>query len=146
MLPALLVLNQRLRLLGGLIREDVLDGEQKVPGLGDLPLIGGLFKYNTRSRTKTNLLVFLRPVLLHSPESADSVTGDRYDYMLRQQIGSKPAPHGVLPQFEPPTLPPRQGANPAQPGQSGAQPAQSSAGTGQSARKTDASPLPAQDP
>ena len=44
---------------------------EKVPGLGDIPILGGLFKYNTRSRNKTNLMVFLRPTLLRSAERAD---------------------------------------------------------------------------
>ena len=54
--------------LGGLIEERIEGGESKVPGLGDLPLIGNLFKTQTRKRTKTNLLVFLRPVVIRDAE------------------------------------------------------------------------------
>ena len=50
-------------------------------GLGDIPVLGNLFKYNTRSRKKTNLMVFLRPVVIRSKEQSMSLAADRYDYM-----------------------------------------------------------------
>jgi Pyruvate/2-oxoacid:ferredoxin oxidoreductase delta subunit len=50
--------------LGGLLQDEFSGNEDKVPGLGDVPLLGNLFKSNTRSRKKTNLMVFLRPVVL----------------------------------------------------------------------------------
>ena len=128
------------------------EGEEKVPGLGDLPLIGGLFRYRTRSKIKTNLMVFLRPTLIRTPESAKSITGDRYDYLRGEQLKSKPAPSKVLPNFEPPTLPPRQGATPAQTRKATAQTGKSAAETGNSLAETsrsatdgDDSPFPAQD-
>jgi general secretion pathway protein D len=80
-----------------------------VPGLGDLPILGGLFRYNTRTRSKTNLMVFLRPTLLRNAERADSLSSDRYDYILGEQIKAKPAAN-VLPDFGSPSLPPRQSA------------------------------------
>jgi general secretion pathway protein D len=45
------------------------------------PLIGNLFKYQTRERTKTNLMVFLRPVIVRNKEQSGSLAADRYDYM-----------------------------------------------------------------
>jgi len=107
-----LVDDGQIVVIGGLIQEDLKDGEQKVPVLGDLPILGALFRYSTRSRIKTNLMVFLRPTLLRSPESAQSITNDRYDYILREQRKSKPAPRPGLPNFEPPTFPPLPGAKP----------------------------------
>ena len=52
--------------IGGLIQEAVSDGENKVPLLGDLPVLGWLFKYQQKQRKKTNLMVFLRPVVLRN--------------------------------------------------------------------------------
>jgi general secretion pathway protein D len=104
-----LVDDGQIVVIGGLIEDTVKDGEEKVPGLGDLPLIGGLFKYNTRSRTKTNLMVFLRPTLLRSAERADALSSDRYDYILGEQLKAKSSP-SVLPDFGAPSLPPRQSA------------------------------------
>jgi len=67
--------------LGGLIEDTEGDGEEKVRGLGDIPVLGNLFKYRSRTRTKTNLMVFLRPVVVRSKEASNSIAMDRYDYM-----------------------------------------------------------------
>ena len=107
-----LVDDGQIVVIGGLIQDSVKDGVEKIPGLGDIPLIGGLFKYNTRSRSKTNLMVFLRPTLLRSAQRADSLSNDRYDYIVGEQLKSKPAP-SVLPDFGAPSLPQRQSAAPA---------------------------------
>jgi general secretion pathway protein D len=104
-----LVDDGQIVVIGGLIQDSFKDGLNKIPGLGDLPLIGGLFKYSTRSRSKTNLMVFLRPTLLRSAQRADSLSNDRYDYILGEQLKAKPAP-SILPDFGAPSLPPRQSA------------------------------------
>jgi general secretion pathway protein D len=104
-----LVDDGQIVVIGGLIQDSFKDGQEKIPGLGDLPIVGGLFKYSTRSRSKTNLMVFLRPTLLRSAERADSLSSDRYDYILGEQLKAKPAP-SVLPDFGSPSLPPRPGA------------------------------------
>ncbi len=67
--------------LGWLIEATLSGSESKVPGLGDLPLIGGLFRYESRKRVKNNLLVFLRPVVLRDMEAANAVSANRYDYI-----------------------------------------------------------------
>ena len=108
---SVLVNDGQIVVIGGLIQDTVRDGVEKVPGLGDLPLIGNLFKFNTRSRSKTNLMVFLRPTVLRSAQSAESITRDRYDYILGEQLKAQPAP-SVLPDLGSPSLPPRQGAMP----------------------------------
>jgi general secretion pathway protein D len=104
-----LVDDGQIVVIGGLIEDSFKDGVEKVPGLGDLPIFGGLFRYNTRSRNKTNLMVFLRPTLLRSAERADSLSSDRYDYILGEQVKAKPVP-SVLPDMGTPRLPPREGA------------------------------------
>jgi general secretion pathway protein D len=102
-----LVDDGQIVVIGGLIQDSVKDGFEKVPVLGDIPLLGALFTYKTRSRTKTNLMVFLRPTVLRDAKSAESLTGSRYDYILGEQIKAAPPPNPPLPDMEPPTLPPR---------------------------------------
>ena len=73
--------------LGGLVEDSYESGEEKVPLLGDIPLAGNLFRYDSRKRSKTNLVVFLRPVILRSKESYSGITNSRYDYVIGQQRG-----------------------------------------------------------
>lgn len=101
-----LVDDGQIVVIGGLIQDSVTDGADKVPFLGDIPGLGVLFKHNTRERKKTNLMVFLRPKLLRSMESAGSLTADRYDYVMGEQAKTK-ADVTALPDFGSPTLPPR---------------------------------------
>ncbi|SDV48492.1 type II secretion system secretin GspD [Chitinasiproducens palmae] len=67
--------------LGGLIGDDYRNANSKVPLLGDLPLIGSLFRSETKSRNKRNLMVFLRPVILRDAQISEQVSLSRYDYM-----------------------------------------------------------------
>lgn len=67
--------------LGGLIEDETRDNVEKVPGLGDIPLLGQFFKYQNRKRNKTNLLVFLRPTVIRTSEQSNSLVADRYDYI-----------------------------------------------------------------
>ena len=106
-----LVDDGQIVVIGGLIQDSVKDAVEKVPGLGDLPLIGSLFRYSTRSRSKTNLMVFLRPTLLRTGERVNSLSNDRYDYILGQQLRAKPGTPD-LPEFGAPTLPQRQSVAP----------------------------------
>jgi general secretion pathway protein D len=66
--------------LGGLLQDEYSGNQEKVPGLGDVPLFGNLFKSETRSRKKTNLMVFLRPVVVRDAPR-DALSMDRYDLM-----------------------------------------------------------------
>ena len=68
--------------LGGLVEDSYTGGEEKVPLLGDLPIAGNLFRYDSRKRSKTNLVVFLRPVILRDRESYAALTNSRYDYVI----------------------------------------------------------------
>ena len=81
--------------LGGLIEDTEGDSTDKTRGLGDIPVIGNLFKYQSRSRKKTNLMVFLRPVVIRNQEQSTSLATDRYDYMRSSQEAIKP-PQSVL--------------------------------------------------
>jgi general secretion pathway protein D len=94
--------------LGGLVQDNVTNSTEKVPVLGDIPLIGGLFRFETRRQQKTNLMVFLRPFIVRDDADMRGVTSDRYERMriLEQTTRTKPSP--VLPDFEPPALPPQE--------------------------------------
>lgn len=107
-----LVDDGQIVVLGGLIEEKTGGGESKVPGLGDVPLLGNLFRYDSRTREKTNLLVFLRPVVIRDANAAHGVTNDRYDYMRQQQGDSRMPPHWALPDFPPTDLAPMPPAPP----------------------------------
>jgi general secretion pathway protein D len=72
--------------LGGLIGDDTKDGVEKVTFLGDLPIIGNLFKYKKQERKKTNLMVFLRPTVIRNAEQSNSVSVDRYDHLRMQYL------------------------------------------------------------
>jgi len=109
-----LVDDGQIVVIGGLIQDTLTDGVEKVPVLGDIPGIGGLFRYKTRSHSKTNLMVFLRPTVLRDATRADPFTSERYDYILGEQAKVKPAASTVLPDMEPPRLPARAPAPPAE--------------------------------
>ncbi|MGA7179386.1 MAG: type II secretion system secretin GspD [Thiobacillaceae bacterium] len=92
-----LVDNGQIVVLGGLIEDQVTETEDHVPLLGDIPLLGNLFRYKTRDHTKTNLMIFLRPVIVRTAQDAAAVTNPRYDYILGQQKGMAPTHHLMLP-------------------------------------------------
>ncbi|GIZ50781.1 type II secretion system secretin GspD [Noviherbaspirillum aridicola] len=107
-----LVDDGQIIVLGGLIQEEGQDGNEKVPGLGDVPVLGNLFKYQTRRNTKTNLMVFLRPTVIRTAEQSVDVMANRYDYIRGVQAqGQNPNPL-LLPNAVPPTLPPMQDGRP----------------------------------
>jgi general secretion pathway protein D len=91
--------------LGGLLQDDYSGNQEKVPGLGDLPLFGNLFKSETRNRTKTNLMVFLRPVVVRDAAATERVSLDRYDMMRSGQGAAQPAKSAVMQINEGPQLP-----------------------------------------
>ena len=92
--------------LGGLIEDRFVDNESKVPLLGDVPGLGALFRSENRSKTRTNLMVFLRPVVLRDAEVGQRLTLDRYDLIRATQEGAQPAPSRVMPINESPVVPP----------------------------------------
>jgi len=91
--------------LGGLIEDRAGDNVEKVRGLGDIPVLGNLFKYSTRTRKKTNLMVFLRPVVIRSKEQSMSLATDRYDYMRSAGAAFTPNDTVLLEKLGQPQLP-----------------------------------------
>jgi general secretion pathway protein D len=104
----ILVDDGQIIVLGGLIDDKANDTDDKVPGLGDLPLIGGLFKYRSRTREKTNLMVFLRPTVIRNNEQSVSLATDRYDYIRNSELNAQPTKGDLLPNAGTPLLPPLQ--------------------------------------
>jgi general secretion pathway protein D len=92
--------------LGGLVSDQLDTSVQKVPLLGDIPVLGHLFRYETRRLQKTNLMLFLRPHLVRDDSAVRLLTTDRYDYVRKQQEATQSAPHFALPQLEGPVMPP----------------------------------------
>lgn len=76
--------------IGGLLQDQYSGSVQKVPYLGDIPGIGALFRSDTRSRKKTNLMVFLRPVVMRDAAATQQVSMDRYELMRGAQIAAQP--------------------------------------------------------
>lgn len=101
-----LVDDGQIIVLGGLIEDTANDTMEKVPGLGDVPLVGNLFKYQTRRRTKTNLMVFLRPTVIRSNQQSVDVASDRYNYIRNVEITAQPTQTLILPNTGSPMLPP----------------------------------------
>ena len=91
--------------LGGLLQDEYAGNQEKVPGLGDVPFFGNLFKSETRSRKKTNLMVFLRPVVVRDAAAVDALSMDRYQQMRTGQQSLQPSANPALPISDPPVLP-----------------------------------------
>lgn len=100
-----LVDDGQIIVLGGLMQDDVQDGSEMVPGLGHLPILGSLFRYDTRKNVKTNLMVFIRPKILRNSAAANSLTEDRYDYIRNKQESMVIKPNLFLPETTSPTMP-----------------------------------------
>jgi general secretion pathway protein D len=91
--------------LGGLLKDEYTDGEDGVPGLSQIPLLGNLFKSANRKRVKTNLMVFLRPVVMRNAQSANELTLGRYESIRAVQQQAQPEKSLVLPDTGAPVLP-----------------------------------------
>jgi general secretion pathway protein D len=110
-----LVDDGQMIVLGGLISDDVQTGTQSVPVLGEIPILGYLFRYDTRKREKVNLMIFLRPVVLRDAPAGASLTGNRYDIIRGIQGGVQAPDRPPLPSMPGPRLPPE--LPPLMPGQ-----------------------------
>jgi general secretion pathway protein D len=101
--------------LGGLIEDRFVENRSKVPLLGDIPLVGGLFRSESREKRRTNLMVFLRPTVLRDAASADRLSLDRYDLIRANQKDAQPQPSVVIPIQDAPVLPPMRPENAGNP-------------------------------
>ena len=99
--------------LGGLLKDGYSGNQEKVPVLGDVPFFGNLFKSEARTRTKTNLMVFLRPVVVRDATATGRLSLDRYDLMRAGMLQAQPVPSQLVPINESPTLRLLPGSEPA---------------------------------
>lgn len=88
--------------IGGLIQETVSDNVDKVPLLGDIPLLGWLFRHQIKKRNKTNLLVFLKPTIVRNDLGARAIAEERYRYVVGESLqpGGRPLPLDIGSAFD----------------------------------------------
>jgi len=91
--------------LGGLIRDNVIQTEQRVPLLGSVPGIGRLFRSQTSSVQKTNLLVFIRPTILRDDDALRGATAEKYQLIREQQLQQTPLSGWLFESDDMPVLP-----------------------------------------
>ncbi|MEH6490548.1 type II secretion system secretin GspD [Halopseudomonas sp.] len=97
--------DNQLIVLGGLIDDQTVETTDKVPGLGDIPGLGRLFRYDTANVQKRNLMVFLRPVIVRDTAVAESLTHAKYSYIRDQQLAEQNRRGRVMPEDTIPVLP-----------------------------------------
>ncbi|UGA54915.1 type II secretion system secretin GspD [Vibrio sp. VB16] len=81
-----MIQDGQMLVLGGLIDERVMESESKVPFLGDIPVIGHLFKSTSSSVEKKNLMVFIKPTIIRDGVTADGITQRKYNYIRAEQL------------------------------------------------------------
>lgn len=91
--------------LGGLTSESVRETVQKVPGLGDIPVLGGLFKSRGTSKERRNLMVFLKPTIARDTLTEASITSEKYNFIRSEQIRARDATESRSARDDTPVLP-----------------------------------------
>jgi len=94
--------------LGGLIQNTLNVTMQQIPLLGDIPFLGALFRFKSEERKRTNLMIFLRPVIIRSADDSYRVTQDRYEYLRGYTRGEGPEREDIYDRMEPVPPVPRQ--------------------------------------
>ncbi|WP_434557390.1 type II secretion system secretin GspD [Pseudomonas sp. Z5-35] len=109
---SILLDDGQIMVLGGLLQDGFTESSDAIPGLGSIPGIGALFRSDSRSRTKTNLMVFLRPYIIRDNNVGRSITLNRYDFIRRAQGNLQPTHKWPLTDMQAPQLPPAEQAMP----------------------------------
>lgn len=91
--------------LGGLIDEDVQESVSKVPLLGDIPILGHLFKSTSTSKRKRNLMVFLRPTIIKDGVTMNTISHRKYNFIRAEQLKRQSEGVPLMPYTETPVLP-----------------------------------------
>ena len=102
---SVIVDDGQLIVLGGLVDDSLNEAQQKIPLLGDIPLLGNLFKYRTTNLMKRNLYVFLRPTIVRDAATSNNVSMQKYNFMRAQQIDQRDKGFGLLKDEHRPVLP-----------------------------------------
>jgi len=93
---SVMVDDNEILVLGGLTQDDYRDTVTKTPLLGDIPLLGNLFRSTSTTKTKQNLMVFIHPVILRDGSSSTLATETKYDYLRARQLESKIEDRGLI--------------------------------------------------
>ena len=91
--------------LGGLIEESLREDEQRVPVLGDIPVLGLLFRYNKTTKVKTNLMVFIHPKIMKDDAMLRSLTNEKYNYIRAKQLAIRERGVSLMDEEMSPLLP-----------------------------------------
>lgn len=102
---AVLVKSGETVVLGGLLDEKVSETISKVPLLGDIPVLGELFKATSTGRDKRNLMVFIRPVILRDPVTYSGISGNKYSLFRAEQLDRASKGIPLMPELNKPVLP-----------------------------------------
>lgn len=97
---SVLVKDDALLVLGGLIDNQLKDNAQKVPVLGDVPLLGNLFRYRTNDHQKRDLMVFLHPKILRDEATEAAVSSEKYNYMRTEQLQTRQEDWPITPRSQ----------------------------------------------
>jgi len=81
--------------LGGLIDDQITDVQEKVPLLGDIPILGSLFRYRNSQKVKRNLMIFLHPMIMRDSDTADQYSNSKYNFLRSRQMLYKQQKNGV---------------------------------------------------
>ncbi len=100
-----MVRDNDILVLGGLISDDLQETEDRVPGLGNIPVLGELFKFRSNRQVKRNLMVFIRPRILRDPNLARDISNNKYNYIRARQLDHRANAQGLTPEGEIPLLP-----------------------------------------
>ena len=93
---SVMVDDNEILVLGGLTQDDYRDTVTKTPLLGDIPLLGNLFRSTSTTKTKQNLMVFIHPVILRDASSSSLATESKYDFLRARQLESKIEDRGLI--------------------------------------------------
>lgn len=78
-----------LLILGGLIEDSLSDADKKVPILGEIPILGRLFKTSTKTKDQQVIMMFIRPTIIRSPEDAKKLSTDKFEHLISRELGGK---------------------------------------------------------
>ena len=90
--------------LGGLINEEVQESVQKVPFLGDIPVIGHLFKSSSSGKKKKNLMIFIKPTIIRDGITMEGIAGRKYNYFRALQLDQQERGINLMPNSQVPVL------------------------------------------
>ena len=102
---SVLVADDATLVLGGLLDSKANDNNQKVPGLGSIPVLGNLFRYRSNKVTKRDLMIFLHPKILRDAASEAAVSSEKYNYIRTEQLQMRGNREALTPENKQPVVP-----------------------------------------